>query len=168
MRTNDKFHCLRLLKRKWLTVLRIKKTPKEIALGLAFGVFVGFIPIIPFQSIWAIGLCWVFGGSKLAAFAGAWVSNPVTVPPLFAAFYYVGKRAFPGIDINPLSFYTNLDWFSTEFIFDTGWKIALILNAGGVIVGIPTAVVSYFVTLNLARQYQARKMRRQLDAKGLS
>lgn len=158
---DKQLQCLRLARHKWLTLLRIRKKPEEIALGLAFGVLVGFIPIIPFQSIWAIGLCWLFGGSKLAAFAGAWVSNPVTVPPLFAAFYFVGRLAFPELDIeaSPATFHLGLlDW---DFIMDSGWKLALILNTGGVVLGVPAALASYFIALDFSRRYQARKNRRR-------
>ncbi|MYL85362.1 DUF2062 domain-containing protein [Desulfovibrio aerotolerans] len=150
---------MRLLRLKWLTLLRIKKTPHEIALGFAFGVFFGFIPIIPFQSIWAIGLCWVFVGSKLAAFAGAWVSNPVTFTPLYTALYFVGKLVLPELALDSPPFILHSDWLDWDFIFDTGWKLALILNTGGIVLGVPAALLSYFLAYFFVKKYQGRKGR---------
>jgi uncharacterized protein len=150
----------RLVRLKWLTVLRLKKTPHDIGLGLSFGVFMGFVPIIPMQSIWAIGLCLLFGGSKIAAFAGAWVSNPVTVPPLFTLCYYIGKFFLPDMNVTFDPALLTLDAF-----LEQGWRLALILNTGGAALGLPAAVLSYFLGRRFAALYQQRKAGRAVDAR---
>ena len=50
-----------------LKAKRLEGDPHFIALGLAIGVFVGFTPTIPFHTVLAVALAFLFKGSKAAA-----------------------------------------------------------------------------------------------------
>ena len=65
------------------SLARIKELngdPHYVALGMAIGVFVGVTPTIPFHTALALGLSFIFRGSKAAAAIGVWFSNPITIP----------------------------------------------------------------------------------------
>ncbi|MFS8808493.1 DUF2062 domain-containing protein, partial [Synechococcus sp. R6-10] len=79
----------RWLRYLYLRLLRLQSSPKEIARGLAVGVFAGCFPIFGFQTLAALVLAVPFRGNKLAAAAGTWVSNPFTYVPIYAFNYQV-------------------------------------------------------------------------------
>jgi hypothetical protein len=81
----------RWLRYLYLRLLRLQSSPKEIARGLAVGVFAGCFPIFGFQTLAALVLAVPFRGNKLAAAAGTWVSNPFTYVPIYAFNYQVGE-----------------------------------------------------------------------------
>lgn len=145
---------------KWLGVLRLKKSPHDVALGLAIGVFMGFVPLIPLQSVLAVGLCLVFGGSKIAALAGAWVSNPITAPPMYTLCYYLGKIFLPHLNVTLDPALLTLDSF-----LEQGWRLALVMNVGGAMAGFAPAVGAYFLTRRFFAAHQRRKAERAGDAR---
>ena len=55
----------------------------QIALGAAIGVFVAFSPFVGTQTVAALGLALIFGASRLAAFLGTLLNNPVTMPFIY-------------------------------------------------------------------------------------
>jgi len=60
----------RQLKYYFLRLIRLREEPHELALGLAFGIFTGMMPIMPFQSALAVTLALIFRGSKITALIG--------------------------------------------------------------------------------------------------
>lgn len=64
-------------------LLRFSKkglTPHEIALGIAVGVFVAFIPLFGTHTVTAIGLASLLRVNTLIVLLGAQISNPLTFP----------------------------------------------------------------------------------------
>lgn len=66
-------------------VKTLQGDPHYIAVGIAIGVFIGITPTMPFHTVIAIALAFIFRGSKAAAALGVWFCNPVTAP-----FFYLG------------------------------------------------------------------------------
>ena len=62
----------------YLRFIRLRGESHELALGLAFGIFAGMMPIMPFQIALAVALALVFKGSKITAALGTWISNPLS------------------------------------------------------------------------------------------
>ena len=150
----------RLIRFKWLGILRLGSAPHFLALGLAIGVFMAFVPVIPLQSVLAVGLCLVFGGSKIAALAGAWVSNPVTAPPMYTLCYYLGKSCLPDLNVTLDPALLTLDSF-----LEQGWRLGLIMVLGGVLSGLPVATATYFATRHFSAVRQRRKTGKAVDAR---
>jgi uncharacterized protein (DUF2062 family) len=67
----------RQIKYYYLRLARLKDDPRELALGVALGVFAGMMPIMPFQTIMAIAMALFMKASKITAAAGTWISNPL-------------------------------------------------------------------------------------------
>jgi len=135
----------------YLRFLRLRSAPKEIARGLAIGVFIGFWPIIPFQTVVAVFLAMIFKGNKLAAFIGTNVSNPVTTPFLYYVFYLIGKNFWPvqtSFDLNHLGL---------KEIINTSWDVFIAMFIGGNILGIPSTILSYFLGLKAVLAFQNKR-----------
>ncbi len=62
---------------------------KSIANALAVGLFCAWIPV-PFQMILAAGFSIIFQANVALAVGCVWVSNPITIPPMFIFAYKVG------------------------------------------------------------------------------
>ena len=122
-------------------ILTLPGHPREIAAGLAIGVFVGMTPTIPLQSLLAIVLCFLLKQSKLAAFMGTWVSNPLTLPVIYYCDYEVG-RIMTGVERPSLL----LADFSLQRMVDLGFHIVYPLLIGGLFVGLLAAIPAYIIS----------------------
>jgi uncharacterized protein len=69
---------------------RLSGTPHAIAAGLATGVAVSLTPFLGLHIVLALGLAWLTGGNLLAAGLGTLVSNPWTLPLIWASTYRLG------------------------------------------------------------------------------
>jgi len=139
----------------YLRIIRLKSSPESIALGLAVGVLVGFWPIIPFQTVVAIAFAFVVRGNKIAAALGTWVSNPLNVPFLYYLFYQIGKLFWP---VQAQLDRSHLDMHS---LIQSGWDIFVAMCLGGTILGVPAAILTYFVFLWLLKKRQLRKLEKR-------
>lgn len=140
----------------YLRVVRIQATPHNIALGLAAGIFVGLLPVLPFQTVLAIALAFIVRGSKIAAALGTWVTNPANWLPFYLLCYKVGKALVP-FDIPPF----RPSELEMAEMLQVGWKFFAAMMAGGLIMAIPGSLIAYFVGKKLIRIYQTRRVERR-------
>ncbi|WP_319759627.1 DUF2062 domain-containing protein [Maridesulfovibrio sp.] len=150
----------RLFKLYYLKVMRINASPHNIALGVACGVFGGCFPVIPglpLQTVIAVVLAFITRSSKIAAAIATWISNPFN----WLLFYYIQFKIgtfFLPIDLA----FDPAKWQVSDFM-DIGWQGLSILIFGGAVLGIPLAVISYFIALYFVRRYRKRKTMRMLS-----
>ena len=78
----------------YLRFIRLRGEPHELAMGMAFGIFSGMMPILPFQTALAVALALFFKGSKIAAALGTWVSNPLNWYFLYYYSYKLGALIY--------------------------------------------------------------------------
>jgi uncharacterized protein (DUF2062 family) len=168
-----------LLRRGWVTVYKLareKDPPQRVALGLALGIFVGFLPIMGIQmavvSVFALPL----RANLKAAIAGVWISNPITFIPLYYASYSFGLLFCPQEGANKETFVNAITaaadfswsavWDSLTALFDMGSEIMVPLWVGSGILGVIFGVPTFFVTKRAVIKYRERraaaKARRQL------
>ncbi len=149
-------------------ILRIQATPESISRGLAAGVFVGMLPLLPVQTFCAVLLAYLIKGSKIAAAAGTWVSNPLNWVPLYLTFYYLGRKIYHFVNSTilgnvelPFSVPSlDLDHINFVELMDKGPKMLFIMFVGALLLAIPSALVSYFVSVKSIRLYQKNKKAR--------
>lgn len=162
-------------------VRRLPDTPHRIALGFAFGTFVSFTPFFGLHVLLGAGLAWLFRGNIVASLIGTLVGNPVTTPIIAAVSLGLGHRilghgvtgrdfgriaeafsqAATGIWQSALSLLGigTAQWGKLSlFLYDMVWPYFV----GGLLPGIVTSIVCYYLVRPLVGAYQARRRTRML------
>lgn len=146
--------------------------PHYVALGMAIGVFVAITPTIPFHTILAVAAAVVLKASKPAAILGVWVSNPFTVVFLYFACYKTGHVFFDDASgamalIQQLIEHLESDIHFSQKIqylmdFVRGQvNTFLIMNFGGIILGLPAGMAAYFITRRFFIRLRAKSLKKQ-------
>lgn len=134
----------------YLRLILLPESPHRIALGLAIGIFVALTPTVGVQMAAAVVLALILRGSKVAAAIGCWLTNPVTMPVFYTAFFLIGRtvthfghgtRVPAGGHIGEL-LAASVDKF-------------LAMLVGGLIMGAFVAPLVYFLTRKYVRRLQA-------------
>jgi len=162
----------RQLKYYYLRFIRLRGNPDELALGIAFGVFVGMMPIMPFQIALAVTLAIFFKGSKITAALGTWISNPFNWYFLYFFSYKIGalilglsekNRGFSSI-MESVRHGEEAMTVIGKLAGASGSIIAAFL-IGGFVMGLIVALPAYFIFLRIFRLIrdwrEARRKRKQ-------
>ncbi|MDJ0703101.1 MAG: DUF2062 domain-containing protein [Leptolyngbyaceae cyanobacterium MO_188.B28] len=139
----------------YLRFVRMRGSSKEIARGLAAGVFAGLFPLFGFQTIMGIALAALLKGNKIIAAAGTWISNPLTYVPIYAFNYQVGRWLLGLSQVN----YTFSKLQSVKTMMEMGAEITATLLVGCFVMGLICSICSYFLGLKLVNY--ARRQRRK-------
>jgi len=149
-------------------VKKLNGDPHYVAFGMAIGVFVAITPTIPFHTIMAIALAILLRASKPAAILGVWLSNPFTVVFLYFACYKTGhffiEDSLQALDsikllIEHLESDTELSIKVVYLIgfMETKIRTFMIMNVGGIILGLPAGLITYFVTRSFFTKLSKKK-----------
>jgi len=145
----------RTIRYQWLKFKRLQGDPRKLAWGMALGVFVGMTPTVPFHTAAVLILAPLLGISPVTAYLGIWIMNPVTIAPLYLAAYKVGQfLLFRG---EPLCLPATFDVQNTLELL---WRGGLALQVGGLVIAIPPAIISFFLTLWAVQRYRQRQARK--------
>ncbi len=140
----------RKLRYFYLRLILLPDSPHRVSLGLAVGVLVGMTPTVPLQTALAILLAWMVRGSKVAAYIGIWITNPITIPPLYTAMFFVGRALTP-FGHQP---HTPAVWHM-ENLLQLGTDLALAMFCGGLILGVIFAPITYLLSYKYTARLQA-------------
>ncbi|HDQ41795.1 MAG TPA: DUF2062 domain-containing protein [Desulfonatronum sp.] len=146
---------LRGIRYAYKKMLRLKSSPHDVALGLALGVFMGLLPIIPFQSVTVLVLALALRCSKLAALLGTLISNPLNIPFLYFVMHRLGRFLLPELRSR-----YNPEHLTIGDLLHTGWHLFGTMLLGGVVIAIPSATATYFLARYLTRLHHARRARK--------
>ncbi len=140
------------IKKTYVRFLKIRGNPREIALGCALGLFVAMSPTMGFQMAIAIPIAALFKWNKLAAAMTVWVSNPITAPFIYGPTYFVGaKLSGMSLGLNAADAASR----STMLAFaEKAPKIFGAMTLGGVVLGLPLAVIGYYFAFFAIQKYQ--------------
>jgi uncharacterized protein (DUF2062 family) len=84
--------------RLWTSVVwRIDR--RSIAGGLTLGVFIAFTPTIPFQMLLAVLGALYFRVNLPIALMACWITNPLTIIPIYGASWKLGRYIVHHIEI---------------------------------------------------------------------
>jgi len=145
------------LKALFIRIKELQGDPRYIATGMAVGVFVGVTPTIPFHTLIAIALAFVFRGSKPAAAIGVWFANPVTIP-----LFYIGSFKVGTLILNkPIPFDAKFE--SITELMTLGLDVTIAMIIGGAILGILPAIISYFLTFRIMTTVREKALKRKQD-----
>lgn len=152
--------------------MRLRGNPHDLALGIALGVFSGLLPVVPFQTALAVFLALVFGGSKITAALGTWISNPLNWYLVYSLDYRIGA-AILGLSEKSRGFSSVMAALQrgeegmvlVQTVLAAGGSIIAAFLLGGLILGFLIAPISYPVFLKVFRAIQQwRETRRTFKA----
>lgn len=142
----------RLLRFQYLKLLRLKTSTHNIAMGLAVGIFVGCLPVIPFQTVVAVVMAFVFRASKVAAALGTWISNPVNMIPFYTMLYYIGSLVLP------VEAHFDPHHLELKAMLHQGWEIVIVMFTGGILIGVPLSILTYILCFRSVNAYRQKRM----------
>ena len=163
----------RLLRRAIRSIVTLKGSPRAIAMGAAIGVFIAFTPTIGLQMFLGALVATLVGANRPAAMIPAWITNPVTIPPIYAFTYWLGRFFWKGPPVSEvydqlvgaaktlgrLSWYEFLDQF-THFL-QTGVDVFIAMMIGGLLVGTVLGATSYPLVYKATEKYQQKLAERR-------
>ncbi|MDJ0782253.1 MAG: DUF2062 domain-containing protein [Desulfosarcinaceae bacterium] len=145
-------HSMGILYRRFL---KLRGDPHAIAMGLAFGVFVGLTPLMGLHSVIAVAGAALLKWSKIAALIGVFVTNPVTAPLIYPLTYTLGATILG----NPVTIASSGGLDLGDLVHSSP-QVLSNLFVGGAIVGLAGGAVSYVIALRTIRRYRHRRRRR--------
>lgn len=123
------------------------------------GMFVALTPTVGVQMILGGVIAHFLKGNRAIAAALAWITNPLTMGPIFYFNYRVGALFLPGDEeagkrfieaISPASLSDPSGWWEAILLMLRElWGVAGVLWVGSVIVGGVAAAISYPVVLRI-------------------
>ena len=149
----------RSLREAYDRFLKIRGEPRDIAMGFALGLFVGMTPFMGFQTIIVLPLAALFKANKISAAAAVWISNPLTAPVLYGITYFTGAKLFGLSKIGPPP--PHLENITLLDLLHKAPHVLYMMIVGGVVLGIPLAILGYFFVLKAVRKYR-RDIRRRM------
>jgi uncharacterized protein (DUF2062 family) len=75
---------------------RLRGSPEAVAGGFGLGIFIALTPTVGAQVLLALTLATLLKLNRVAAVVPVWITNPVTIPPLFTFNYWLGSLIWPG------------------------------------------------------------------------
>ena len=163
----------------WRRLLQLDDTPESIALGAAIGMFIAWTPTVGIQMVMIIALALVIPMNRIAAFVAIYISNPVTMVPMYYLDYVVGLfllgREGMGYDEfldlwNVTVEIANKEsyWTATKIFFEQlGLPLLTATFFGGTVIGTLTAVPTYPLTLKWIQKYRERKSKNTREDPGV-
>jgi len=131
---------------------------RTIALGVALGLFIGFMPVFG-QMFIAAGLAIILRVNLPTAVVSTWISNPLTAVPVYFFAYKVGAWVLQ-LPVEVHAFDLSIEWFTHEFLII--WQPLLL---GCIICGLIAAIlgiifVRLFWRLMVIRNWLKRKRKK--------
>ncbi|OQW90958.1 MAG: hypothetical protein BWK79_18255 [Beggiatoa sp. IS2] len=128
--------------------------------GMAVGLFCAFVPI-PMQMLLAAGVAILFRVNLPLSVALVWLTNPVTMPPVFYFAYKLGAYLL-SIKPQPITFDITVEWF-----FNTLGNIWQPFLLGCFVLGTISALLGYLTVQMLWRLQVGWQHRREQRLKKL-
>ena len=159
----------RYVRSLYMKVAKAEGTPESIAKGVAIGLICGLIIPIGLQTVPALVLAVIFKANKFLSWTFTCVTNPASVFFIYPVQCWIGSYLI----FRPLTFarlHKDLEALATIETFADAltvfsamsWSIIIPFFVGGIFFAVVSAIPGYWLSLKLARKYQARKERKRL------
>jgi uncharacterized protein (DUF2062 family) len=126
---------------------------KSISKAFAVGLFCAFVPV-PFQMLLAAPAAVIFSANLPVSIALVWITNPITMPPIFYGCYKLGAWVL-GVSIEQ-DFIMSFEYVWQ--VFDLIWQPFLL---GCLIVSMLSSVLGYFSIQLLYRLKAYKRFKRK-------
>lgn len=133
----------------------------SISSATAIGLFCAFIPI-PFQMLVALPIAILFRANVFLSLALVWITNPITITPIFYLCYQIGRTVVN--DGRTVPDGQNIDGFSAQWFSEGLTTVGLPLLVGSLLVGSVLALLGYILVqvawrIRIARYQNRRRSR---------
>lgn len=157
---------------RWL--IKLRSSPRAIAGGLGVGTLIAFTPTFGVQLILAVICATLFNVNRPAAMIPVWITNPVTIAPIYTFNYWLGNKMWSGPPLSEVSelfvdigqTMTRLEFWNIKdqflAILHMGREILIPLVLGSLAIGAVTGLVVYILTLKLLSIFFSRRARRHI------
>lgn len=155
-------------------IVKLRSSPRAIAGGFGLGTFIAFTPTVGVQLILAILAATFFNLNRPAASIPVWITNPVTVAPIYTFNYWLGLRVWDGPPLSDVSelfvdighTMAHLEFWNIKdqllAILHMGKDILIPLLLGSIAIGAVTGLTVYFFSLKLLSIFFSRRARKRL------
>ena len=126
--------------------------------------FIGLLIPFGFQLMLSIPLSFLLKCSKIGATAGTFVTNHLTIFLIYPLQCYIGNKLIGGtLSFSYLEEQMGEVILRQEYkvLLDLGWEIVISFFAGGLLLAVICAPISYFLVKNLVIRYRALRERRR-------
>ena len=134
---------------------------KSIAAAFAVGLFFAWVPV-PFQMVLAAGGAILVHANLPVSIALVWVTNPITMPPMFYLAYKLGAWLL-GVGEVPFDMELSVDWLVNSMVLI--WQPFLV---GCLAFALLSAVLGYVGIHALWRWLVFRRWRERKHRKGVA
>jgi hypothetical protein len=155
-------------------IIKLRSSPRAIAGGLGLGTFIAFTPTMGVQLLLAVVVATFLNLNRPAAMIPVWITNPITVAPIYTFNYWLGCRIWDGpplsevsglfLDIGKTMASLNI-WDIQEQILAVlhmGKDVLIPLLLGSLVIGAITGGIVYVFSLNLLSVFLSRRSRKRL------
>jgi len=134
--------------------IKIRGNPHQIAMGVSLGVFIGVLPI-GLQAISAIFIASLLKWNKISAALGTLITNPLTFPFIYSITYWTGKKMM--LISNNYQIPENINTNDILSLLHKAPHIFLTLIVGGLCIGLPASVITYYFSYKAILKYRNKK-----------
>ncbi len=152
-------------RRLYFKVVKNEGTPESLAMGLAIGVFTGFLIPTGGQVIAALALAYLMKSNKILAAMGTFITNPYTATVSVPAQCWIGAIILG----RPLTFAELSNRFgclmaepSWANFLELGEDLIIPLLLGGAVFAVVFSIPTYYLTLFWVKSHRRRKAAKQL------
>jgi len=155
-------------------VIKLRSSPHAIAGGLGLGTFIAFTPTVGIQLILAVVAATFFNMNRPASMIPVWITNPITVAPIYTFNYWLGSQVWAGPPLSEVSgLFINIGQAMTRLEFweikeqclavlQMGKEILIPLFIGSLAVGVLSGCFVYFFSLKLLHVFFTRRSQKRL------
>jgi len=130
-------------------IFSVKGTPRKIAFAFSLGVFIGISPFLGLHTLMAIAFASIFRLNKLVTLAGAFVTNPWTIIPIYSFSTWVGIK----ITGHETTFtHANFKEITIINLFSILKELILPFFVGTILFGLTAGAVSYLLVYSLLKR----------------
>jgi uncharacterized protein (DUF2062 family) len=127
---------------------------RSLARGVAVGLFVGLTPTVGIQTVLLLCACLLLRANFPVAFIASWVSNPLTMGPLYVAYAVIGETLLGDWLLPVLMTLFEL----TYWVAETAVHV-LYIGLGSLLIAAPAAAAGYVISLGLHRYTAVQRLR---------
>lgn len=109
---------------------------RSVAKAFAIGLFCTWLPM-PLQTVLAALLAILFYANLPLSVVLVFVTNPITIPPMFYFAYRLGSRIL-GTEIEPMNFAFSMEWISN--VVEHSWQPLVV---GSLLMAVISSIVGY-------------------------